>query len=126
MNLLKLLEGWKEEEEEAPEDYLWMAARTYSLLARFSPPGTLRENAMGTYLTFLETHYPSAPNRNLWFGLVRQMLQAARGYSPRKSERDSGMAGTVEKSDHCALCRNRFEAWAVIIPARRIARRSVA
>ncbi len=78
MDLLKLIEGWKETEEDSPEDHLWMVAHTYALLANLVPPGTPRDNAMGLYLTFLETRYNATEHRNLWFGLVRQMLSAAR------------------------------------------------
>lgn len=43
-----------------------------------SLPGPQRENAMGNYLSFLETHYAGTENRNLWFAQVRLMLDAAR------------------------------------------------
>lgn len=77
LDLLKVIEGWKEEEEETPQDYLWMVAHTYATLADLVPPGTPRENAMGQYLNFLDTHYTATANRNLWFSLVRQMLERA-------------------------------------------------
>jgi hypothetical protein len=77
--LMKLLEGWKEDEEETPEDYLFMVANTYSTLAQLVPPGPGRDNCLGIYLNFLETRYASAANRNHWFTQVRQLLDRARG-----------------------------------------------
>ena len=52
-------------------------AHTYSVLAGLVPPGSARNNAMGSYRTFLETHYAVTQNRNLWFALVNMMLKTA-------------------------------------------------
>ncbi len=77
LDTVKLIEGWKEDEEESPEDYLFMVAHTYSVLAGLVPPGPARNNAMGNYRAFLETHYAVTENRNLWFTLVNLMLKTA-------------------------------------------------
>ena len=42
LDLVKLIEGWKEDEEESPEDYLFMVSHTYSALAKLVPPGPAR------------------------------------------------------------------------------------
>lgn len=87
MDLVKLIEGWKETEEDSSDDHMWMVSHTYALLASLVPPGTPRENAMGMYLAFLETHYSATQSRNLWFGLVRQMLRTAQtGKDPKDRE----------------------------------------
>jgi hypothetical protein len=74
--LLKLIEGWAEDEEPSPEDYLFMVAHTYSALASLIPPGATREVAMGRYLSFLETRYAETENRNFWFTQVDEMLES--------------------------------------------------
>ncbi|HLK62962.1 MAG TPA: hypothetical protein VKU19_05960 [Bryobacteraceae bacterium] len=73
----KLIEGWREDEEESPEDYLFLVSETLSTLASLVPPGPARDNAMGNYRTFLETRYAVTENRNLWFTQVNRMLKAA-------------------------------------------------
>jgi hypothetical protein len=78
LDTVKLIEGWKEDEEDSPEDYTFMAALAYSELAELVPPGKPRENAMDTYLRFLEQHYAAVQNRNFWFSLVQTMLKTAR------------------------------------------------
>ena len=75
---MKLLAGWKEEEEVSADTHYWLVAQAYSMLARLIPPGPARENAMGVYLNFLETHYTSVKSRNLWFVWVRNLLDSAR------------------------------------------------
>jgi hypothetical protein len=76
-DLLKLIEGWSQDEEPSPEDYLFMVAHTYATLAGLIPPGPARDNEMGRYLNFLETRYAETENRNLWFVHVDRMLHAA-------------------------------------------------
>ena len=83
---MKLLAGWKEEEESSADTHFWLVAQAYSMLATLVPPGPPRENAMGVYLNFLETHYTSVKSRNLWFVWVNDMLQ-------RASRQRSGGAG---------------------------------
>lgn len=78
LDTVKLIEGWQEDEEDSPEDYTFMVALVYSELAQLAPPGKPRENAMDTYLRFLEQHYAAMQNRNFWFSLVQTMLKTAR------------------------------------------------
>ena len=75
---MKLIAGWKEEEEASADTHFWLVAQAYSMLARLVPPGPARDNAMGVYLNFLETHYTAVKSRNLWFVWVRDMLGSAR------------------------------------------------
>jgi hypothetical protein len=75
---MKLLAGWKEEEEASVDTHFWLVAQAYSDLATLVPPGPARENAMGVYLNFLETRYAAVKSRNLWFVWVRDMLDSAR------------------------------------------------
>jgi hypothetical protein len=75
---MKLLAGWKEEEEASADTHYWLVAQAYSMLARLIPPGPARENAMGVYLNFLETRYTAVKSRNLWFVWVRDLLDSAR------------------------------------------------
>ncbi|HEY6252386.1 MAG TPA: hypothetical protein VI685_20720 [Candidatus Angelobacter sp.] len=77
-NTLKLMQDWKEQDEETPEDYFCMATDALSDLAALAPPGKVRDRAMNAYLEFLELHYPAIENRNLWFTQFRQMLYRAR------------------------------------------------
>lgn len=84
---MKLLAGWKEEEEATPDTHFWLVAQAYGQLAALVPPGPARENAMGVYLNFLETHYTAVKSRNLWFVFVRSMLNDARRTQDQK-ERD--------------------------------------
>ena len=76
-DLLKLMEGWKESEEDSPEEYLINVSHTYSPLASEAPAGPARENVMGRFLTFLETRYAETKNRNLWFNQVDTLLHRA-------------------------------------------------
>lgn len=76
-DLLKLMEGWKESEEDSPEEYLINVSYTYSPLAAEAPPGPARENVMGRFLNFLETRYAETKNRNLWFNQVDTLLRRA-------------------------------------------------
>jgi hypothetical protein len=75
---MKLIAGWKEEEEASADTHYWLVAQAYSMLARLIPPGPARENAMGVYLNFLETRYTAVKSRNLWFVWVIDMLGSAR------------------------------------------------
>jgi hypothetical protein len=98
---VKLIEGWQEDEEDSPEDYTFMVALTDSELALLVPPGKPRENAMDTYLRFLEQHYASLRNRNFWFSLVQVTLKTAR-FS--KDARDKAwMLGEMARSSHPIL-----------------------
>ncbi len=67
LDTLKLLEGWKPDEEPAPDDYYAMKAHAYMLIAGLVPPGTARDNAMGMYRSFLEQSYFLIENHNFWF-----------------------------------------------------------
>jgi hypothetical protein len=75
---MKLLAGWKEQEESSADTHFWLAAQAYSMLATLVPAGPQRENAMGVFLNFLETHYTSVKSLNLWFVWVNDMLGSAR------------------------------------------------
>lgn len=75
---LKLLDGWKEDDEDSPDEYLCMATDALSDLAALAPPGPMRERAMSAYLEVLEQRYAVVENRNLWFTQFRQMLYRAR------------------------------------------------
>ena len=87
VDTLKLIEGWKEDEEPSPEDYYAMKAQVYMLLAQLVPPGKARDNAMGTYRTFLEQSYFLIENHNFWFTDVRFMLDKAR-YAKDSNDKD--------------------------------------
>jgi len=75
---MKLLAGWKEEEEASVDTHFWLMAQAYAQIASLVPPGAERENAMGVFLNFLETRYAAVKSRNLWFVFVREMLGQAR------------------------------------------------
>ncbi|HYP08855.1 MAG TPA: hypothetical protein VER03_21670, partial [Bryobacteraceae bacterium] len=72
--LVKILEGWKEEEERFPELYVFMVCQTYSSLAALLPPGRAQDNHVDAYLSFLEGRYSPVENRNLWFTQVKHLL----------------------------------------------------
>jgi hypothetical protein len=78
VDALKLIEGWKEDEEPSPADYFAMKTHTYMSLANLVPPGRARDNAMGLYRAFLEQSYFLIENHNFWFTDVRFMLDNAR------------------------------------------------
>jgi hypothetical protein len=78
LDTLKLLDGWNPDEEPAPADYYAMKAHAYMLLAGLVPPGKARDNAMGTFRTFLEQSYFLIENHNFWFTDVGFMLGIAR------------------------------------------------
>ena len=78
LDTLKLIEGWKEDEESSPEDYCAMKAQVYQTLAQLVPPGKARDNAMGMYRSFLEQSYFLIENHNFWFTDVWFMLNNAR------------------------------------------------
>ena len=94
---LKLIEGWKPEEENSPEEYLINVAQVYGALAAKAPPGAAKENVMGRFLNFLETHYAETANRNLWF---TELMHALMG-RVRSSDEDRRWA-----LEHCARSRN--------------------
>lgn len=77
-DLLKLIEGWKESDEDTPEEFLINVAQTYSSLAANAPPAAAKENVMGRYLNFIETHYDPAGKRNLWFTQVVSLMRRTR------------------------------------------------
>jgi len=77
-DILKLIEGWKEDEEPSREEYFAMKAQTYGSLARLAPPGKARDTAMGQYLQFLEQTYFLIENHNYWFTDLAFMLREAR------------------------------------------------
>jgi hypothetical protein len=63
-----------------------MKAHVYMLLARLVPPGKARDNAMATYLTFLEQSYFLIENHNFWFTCVEFMLDSTREASDSKDK----------------------------------------
>ena len=71
---LKLIEGWKESEEESPEDYTFVISITYKTLATLAIGEAARNRAIDSYLRFLEQRYTSTNSRNLWFASVRMMF----------------------------------------------------
>lgn len=75
VELAELLEGWKEEEELSPDDYLYRVASTYSTLASPVPPGPARDNNLEAYLNFVEGRYAPKGNRNLWITQVAPLLR---------------------------------------------------
>ena len=75
---MKLLAGWKEEEESSADTHYWLVAQAYAQMASLVPPGPERENAMGVFLNFVETRYAAVSSRNLWFTFVRDLLRKAR------------------------------------------------
>ena len=77
-DLLKLIEGRKESDEDSPEEYLINVAQTYSSLASSAPPGAAKENVMGRFLNFIETHYDPTGKRNLWFTQVESLMRRTR------------------------------------------------
>ena len=87
LDTLKLIEGWKQDEEPSPEDYCAMKAQVYMSLAQLVPPGKTRDNAMGMYRSFLEQSYFLIENHNFWFTDVRFMLNNARA-TKDPSDRD--------------------------------------
>jgi hypothetical protein len=64
---LKLIEGWKEDEEESADDWFGMVSEALELLAEKVPPGSQRDVAMGRFLGFMEARYAVVENHNLWF-----------------------------------------------------------
>jgi hypothetical protein len=67
VDALRLLEGWKESEESSPDDWFGMVSEAYETISELAPPGRQREVVMARYLNFMETHYASVANHNLWF-----------------------------------------------------------
>lgn len=78
VDMLKLIEGWKEDEESSRENFCAMKAHVYMQLAQLVPPGKARDNAMGMYRAFLEQSYFLIENHNFWFTDVDFMLSTAR------------------------------------------------
>jgi hypothetical protein len=82
---LKLIEGWKEDEEPSREEYSAMKAHTYGTLARLAPPGKPREMAMGQWIQFLEQNYFLVENHNYWFTDVKFMLDETKATKDREN-----------------------------------------
>jgi len=77
LDTVKLIEGWKEDEEQNPEDYSFMKCLVYDRFAELVPPGKARDNAMDSYLQYLEQQYHTLENRNLWFSEVQILMSTA-------------------------------------------------
>ncbi len=75
---MKLIAGWKESEENSPEEYFQLAASAYAQMAALVPPGPARDNAMSVFLNFLETRYSVIGSRTLWFAQVKFLLNRIR------------------------------------------------
>ena len=75
---MKLIAGWKESEENSPEEYFQLAASAYGQMAALVPPGPARDNAMSVFLNFLETRYSAIGSRNYWFAQVKFLLNRIR------------------------------------------------
>jgi hypothetical protein len=89
---LKLIEGWKEEEEITPEDWFGMVSDSYQLLAAKAPSGERREAAMTRFLNFMETRYASTASHNFWFTQLHNLWRSA---DPWVLERFSGSSNPV-------------------------------
>jgi hypothetical protein len=76
LEALRMLEGWKESEEGSSDDWFAMVSEAYGELAELAPPGRQRDTAMVRYLNFMETHYASATNHNLWFTQLHNRWRA--------------------------------------------------
>ena len=74
IDTLKLIEGWRPDEEESSDDWFGMVARTYCILAKLAPPGGLRDGAMERCVAFLQQHYADVENHNLWFTVWTDLL----------------------------------------------------
>ena len=51
----------------ATEDWFGMVSEAYHSIAELAPPGRQRDAAMTRYMNFMETHYATILNHNLWF-----------------------------------------------------------
>ncbi len=71
---LKLIEGWKEEEEESAADYVFMVSLTYNTLSKLLTEKAAKDNAAERYLRFLELKYDVTGKRNVWFSSVQMMF----------------------------------------------------
>jgi hypothetical protein len=79
LDYLKLLEGWKEGEENSSLDYFHMKAMSYSLIARLAPPGPARDSALRSFLAYLSERFAHVENRTEWFLHTWRLLNEARG-----------------------------------------------
>ncbi len=75
VDALRLIEGWKESEEDSAEDWFGMTSEAYELLAELAPPGRQREAAMTRYLNLMETHYATT-SHNLWFTQLKNQWRS--------------------------------------------------
>jgi hypothetical protein len=66
LELLKLLDDWNEGSEDAAALY-HMKASAYSLLAKLTPEGKARDNALTIFLSFLDQNYSQIENHSEWF-----------------------------------------------------------
>lgn len=73
---LKLIEGWKQDEEGSFDDWFGMVSESYELLAEKVPPGKQREVAFGSFLSFMETHYALVENHNFWFTQLHHLWRS--------------------------------------------------
>jgi hypothetical protein len=76
VDTLRLIEGWKESEESSAEDWFGMVSEAYEMLAEKAPQGRQRDAAMARYLNFMETHYASIANHNLWFTQLKSLWRS--------------------------------------------------
>jgi hypothetical protein len=86
LDVLKLIEGWKPEEEPSPEDYYAMKSQVYLQLVQLVPPGKARDNALGNHRSFLEQSWFQIENHNFWFTDVALLLKDTRDREWRLSE----------------------------------------
>jgi hypothetical protein len=89
LDTLKLIEGWKEDEEEASEDWFGMVSEAYEMLAEKAPPGEAREAAMVRYLSFMETHYSAVESHNLWFTQLHNLWRSREPWMQEKLTRSA-------------------------------------
>ena len=53
-----------------------MVSEAYELMAELAPPGRQRDAAMSRFMNFMETHYASIPNHNLWFTQLHSLWKS--------------------------------------------------
>jgi len=75
VDAIRLIEGWKESEEDSAEEWFGMTSEAYELLAELAPPGRQREAVMTRYLNLMETHY-STTSHNLWFTQLKSQWRS--------------------------------------------------
>lgn len=71
---MKLIEGWKESEEETAEDYIFVVSHTYQNLAELAPTEDGRNRSMESHLRFLEQRYAGMESRNFWYAAIRMVF----------------------------------------------------